>query len=167
MNRDRKWQAYLWGAVALGSSLSVNAVEKDEYVETVMDVLRTHIALLEEMSTAHRFRYSDNLVRHAMAIQHTFGLLGPMEWHAAESAKIRSKLQGTEIHLDEERFERLAKRSQQSIRDLVRKAHDTMEEHDRDGLLRSIEEFKQACNDCHQLLPKAVAPDLWSKLERN
>ena len=118
------------------------------------------------MTVAHQFKYSDNLVRHAVAVEETFGLLGPMEWHAAQAAKIRGLKQGSNTKLDEDMFEDLARASRKSLKELIHAAHDSMVEYDRDGILDAISEMKESCNSCHRLLPKSVAPDIWGPLER-
>ena len=152
--------------LVLCSSVSTYAIDKDEYVESVMEIFRTHVELLQELSGPHQFKYSDNVVRHAIAIERAFGFLGPMEWHAAQSAKLHSQRNGDSAELNEDMFERLARASRKSIRELVRTAHDSMDEYDQEGLLKALEDMKQSCENCHSLLPKAVAPDLWGPLER-
>lgn len=135
------------------------AMDKDEYVDTVISILRTHTQIMEDMAQGTRFRYSDNLVRHANQIRETFGLLGPMEWHAAQAAELRSD--EDDVALNEELFESLAFASRRSLTNLVRAAHDSMETYDREGLLEAITAMKQSCMNCHQLLPESVAPRVW------
>jgi hypothetical protein len=127
----------------------------------VVSVLRTHTQLMEEMAQGARFKYSDNLVRHANQIRATFDLLGPMEWHAAQAADLHSVK--SEVALDEDQFESLAFASRRSLTNLVRAAHDSMERYDRDGLLEAIATMKQSCLNCHMLLPESVAPRVWEE----
>ena len=159
---------FLLFSIGLTGSITTQAIDRDEYVEGVIEILRVHVHLMEELAESSRFKYSDNLVRHALAIQQTFGLLGPMEWHAAESAKLHLEHQGANGNgeLDEDRFEDLARESRYSLRELVRTAHDAMEEYDQQGVRDAIRDMKQACNNCHSLLPKGVAPDLWQVTEK-
>ena len=152
--------------VALCGSVSTSAMDRNEYVGLVMEILRAHVYLLQELPVVHRNKYSDNLVRHAIAIERTFGLLGPMEWHTVQSAAIRTESRGTNDEFDEEMFEGLARTSQNALKNIVRSAHDTIEQQNADGLLLAIDEMKQSCNNCHSLLPKSVAPDLWGPLPR-
>ena len=135
------------------------AQDSDEYVESVISILRTHTQLMESMAQGPRFRYSDNLVRHAQQIRETFGLVGPMEWHAAQAAELLSG-EG-DAALNEEMFESLALTSQRSLSNLVRAAHDSMERYDREGLLEAITAMKQSCMNCHDLLPESIAPPIW------
>jgi hypothetical protein len=153
-------------AIVLGGTGSSLAIDKDEYVASVLTIIRTHVNLLEELSVTSRFKYSDNLVRHAVAVQDTFSLLGPMEWHAAEAAKLHSVKQGSGSELNEDMFESLARASRKSMTDLVRAAHDSMENYERDSMIDAINTMKQSCNNCHILLPKSVAPDIWGPLNR-
>ena len=135
------------------------AIDREEYVDSVILILRTHTELMEAMAEGTRFRYSDNLVRHANQIRETFGLLGPMEWHAAEAAALHSA--DDDVALDEEKFDSLASASRRSLTNLVRAAHDSMERYDREGLLDAIATMKQSCMNCHNLLPEYVAPRVW------
>lgn len=166
MKSKIKVLTFLLLSIGLSGSITSQAIDSDEYVTAVMEVFRTHVNLMQELSEGDRFKYSDNLVRHAVAIERTFGFLGPMEWHAAQSAALHRQRPGTSTELDEDRFEKLARASRNSIRELVRAAHDSMEEFDREGVLKAIQDMKQSCDNCHGLLPKAVAPDLWGPLER-
>ena len=137
----------------------VLAQDNDEYVESVISILRTHTQLMESMAQGPRFRYSDNLVRHAQQIRETFGLVGPMEWHAAQAAELLSG-EG-DAALNEDMFESLALTSQRALSNLVRAAHDSMERYDREGLLEAITAMKQSCMNCHDLLPESIAPRIW------
>lgn len=146
--------------------VSARAVDRDHYVDSVIEILRTHAHLLEELAQGDRFKYSDNLVRHAMALENTFGLLGPMEWHAAKSARLHARSETGEPALDEDHFETMADKSQKSLDGLVRAAHDSLEKHDTKGMIQAIEEMKSACNACHRLLPATAVPDVWGNLQR-
>ena len=137
----------------------VLAQDNDEYVESVISILRTHTQLMESMAQGPRFRYSDNLVRHAQQIRETFGLVGPMEWHAAQAAELLSG-EG-DAALNEDMFESLALTSQRALSNLVRAAHDSMERYDREGLLEAITAMKQSCMNRHDLLPESIAPRIW------
>jgi hypothetical protein len=134
------------------------------YVESVITILRIEVNDLQNLNS-HRIKYSDNLARHAIAIQHTFGLLGPMDWHAAESAKLMNK--GSSVSdMDVDKFEQLERRSRLALKDLVIAAHEAMEEDNRDGLNEAITNMKNSCNACHAYLPASVAPDVWGTLKR-
>jgi len=140
-------------------ALDSDQLNSDKYVESVISILRTHTELMERMAEGPRFRYSDNLVRHAQQIRETFGLVGPMEWHAAQATDL-SYGEG-DAALNAELFESLALASQRSLTNLVRAAHDSMEKYDREGLLEAITTMKQSCMNCHDLLPESIAPRIW------
>jgi cytochrome c556 len=154
--------------VTLLLSLVANAqagrFDRSSYVESVISVLRIHKDAISNL-TAHEMKYSDNLVRHAIAIKQTFGLLGPMDWHAAESANLLKK-KSIHTEMNVEQFEALAKNSNKAMKGLIRAAHETMEEDDRDGLNAALELMMDSCNSCHAYLPKSVAPDVWGTLKR-
>jgi uncharacterized protein with NRDE domain len=137
---------------------------RESYVESVITVLRIHADAIHNL-TEHKIKYSDNLVRHAIAIQQTFGLLGPMDWHAANSAKVMNK-NASNSNMDVEMFEKLERRSRNALKDLVLAAHDAMEEDNREGLNEALENMKDSCNACHAYLPESVAPDVWGTLKR-
>ena len=137
---------------------------RESYVESVITVLRIHADAIHNL-TAHKIKYSDNLARHAIAIQRTFGLLGPMDWHAADSAKLMNK-NASNSNMDVEIFEKLERRSRDALKGLVLAAHDAMEEDNREGLNEALENMKDSCNACHAYLPESVAPDVWGTLKR-
>lgn len=137
---------------------------RESYVQSVITVLRIHADAIRNL-TAHEIKYSDNLVRHAIAIQRTFGLLGPMDWHAAKSAKLMIK-NASNLNIDIEKFEKLEKRSRDALKGLVRAAHESMEEDNREELNEALDNMKNSCNACHAYLPESVAPDVWGTLKR-
>jgi hypothetical protein len=154
-------------ALYLSWSVGVQAgrFDRESYVKSLITVLRIHVDAIRNL-TAHEMKYSDNLVRHTVAVQRTFGLLGPMDWHAAESANLLNKRRASSANMDTEQFEKLAKNSQRSMKDLIRVAHDNMEEDDREGLIEALEKMMGSCNACHAYLPSSVAPDVWGTLKR-
>jgi hypothetical protein len=138
--------------------------DRESYVKSVISVLQLHAEAVLKLS-AHEMKYSDNLVRHSVALRQTFGLLGPMDWHAAESVNLLKK-KDTKAGINTEKFEKLAKRSQKAMKGLIRSAHENMEEDDREGLHKALEDLKNSCNACHAYLPSSVAPDVWGTLKR-
>lgn len=165
--KNKKYVPHMIASLCLAWSVGAQADEfdRESYVQSVITVLRIHADAIRSL-TVHEMKYSDNLVRHTIAIQRTFGLLGPMDWHAAESANLLKEKRTSGASMDAERFERLGKNSQKAMKDLVRAAHENMEEDDREGLLEALEQMKNSCNDCHAYLPSSVAPDVWGTLKR-
>ncbi len=153
-------------ALCLASVTVVRAEEfnRNTYVASVITILRIHADAIHNLSE-HKMKYSDNLVRHAVAIERTFGLLGPMEWHTAEAARLMNK-SGSNSDMDAEKFDELARRSSDALKGLVLAAHDAMEEDNRKGLNEALEKMKSSCNACHAYLPESVAPDVWGTLKR-
>ena len=139
-------------------------VNQKSYVESVIIVLRIHADAISGLST-HQMKYSDNLVRHAVALQRTFGLLGPMDWHAANSSKLMTK-DASKLGMDEEQFEKLERRSRNAMKGLVIATQDAMVEENREGVKEALENVKDSCNACHSYLPASVAPDVWGTLKR-
>ncbi len=137
---------------------------RESYVKSVITVLRIHANAIQNL-TKHKIKYSDNLVRHAVAIRRTFGLLGPMDWHAAESAKLMHK-EASNSDMDAEKFRKLEKNSRNAIDALVFAAHQAMVEDNREGLNEALENVKESCNACHSYMPASVAPDVWGTLKR-
>ena len=134
------------------------------YVESVIIVLRIHANAISDLNT-HKTKYSDNLARHAIALQQTFGLLGPMDWHAANSAMLINQ-NASNSDMDAEKFEKLEERSRYALKAVYFAAHDAMDEDNREWLKEALENMKESCNACHAYLPESVAPDVWGTLKR-
>ncbi|MBF0195789.1 MAG: cytochrome c [Magnetococcales bacterium] len=152
--------------LSIGSTAQASdKFNRDTYVESVITVLRIHADSIKNLTTRD-MKYSDNIVRHAIAIKKTFGLLGPMDWHAAESAKLMKKRKSNNADMDIDKFERMARKSKKAMQALILSTHENMEEDDRIGLLEALNNMKNSCNSCHSYLPKSVAPDVWGTLKR-
>lgn len=146
------------------TSTRADDFNQKSYVESVIAVLRIHADSISNLST-HQIKYSDNLVRHAVDLQRTFGLLGPMDWHAANSAKLMNK-DASSSSMDEEQFEKLEWRSRRAMKALVVATQDAMTEDNREGVKEALENVKNSCNACHSYLPESLAPDVWGTLKR-
>jgi cytochrome c556 len=151
-------------ALAWVMAAGADQFNQESYVKSVIIVLRIHADAISNLST-HQMKYSDNLVRHAVDLQRTFGLLGPMDWHAANSAKFMNK-DASSSGMDEAQFEKLERRSRNAMRALVVAAQDAMVEDNREGVREALENVKDSCNACHSYLPESVAPDVWGTLKR-
>lgn len=138
---------------------------KESYVASVITVLHIHADAIENLNT-HRIKYSNNLVRHAAALEDTFGLLGPMDWHAAQSVTLMNEKDPSKEEENRARFEELQKRATYALKNLVVAAHQTLEEGEHERLTEALARVKQACNNCHTYLPADVAPDVWGNLKR-
>ena len=152
-------------ALASGTDSVNDEKSKDEYVQLVVSVLRSHVKALQQL-TAKEIKYSDNVVMHAVAIKDTWDMLGPMDWHAAEAMRLQQKQQddGT-IKLTEKDFDIMADHSLNSINRLSRSALIRMRNNDRDVFMNDLNVMMQSCKDCHKLLPKNTAPAVWKGLK--
>ncbi|MBF0212579.1 MAG: hypothetical protein HQM00_03320 [Magnetococcales bacterium] len=134
------------------------ASEKERYVESVITMLRLHVEAIRQLAT-HDFRYSRNLTRHVSALQNTFGLLGPMEWHVSSSTSLQK--QDGRKNLTEEDFDKMAEQCQKSMKGLHQASIDYVESGGSpDPVLKSLDELQGKCTACHSLLD-GVAPDVW------
>jgi len=146
------------------SAAQAEQISKDTYVNSIITILRVHADAIEDLNSSH-MKYSSNLVRHTIALDRAFGLLGPMDWHAAKSLHFAGT---TEENEEEERrrFELLERRSSAAMKGLKLAAHFAMEEDSRELLDKALADMKQSCNNCHALLPASVVPDVWGNLKR-
>lgn len=142
-------------SVVLGDS----AVEKEKYVNSVILLLRTHAQAVRQLST-NDFKYSENLLRHASSIKRTFGLLGPMDWHAAKSATLYKRADN-KLHMDAEMFEQLAENSTQAINAIYKAARQELEKGREGAVLAALLTMQKSCAHCHELLPPGTAPQVW------
>ncbi|MBF0185667.1 MAG: cytochrome c [Magnetococcales bacterium] len=168
MNRkqNKQWRWSILAAsmgVLLAGPLSspLQASEREHYVQSVISLLRTHADTIRQLAMQD-FKYSRNLARHADALIHTFGLLGPMDWHAAEASFLHKK-QGDAPQLQPADFERLADQCQKSMRTLqTASLHHVEHGGSSAPVLKALEEIQGKCTGCHDLLDGA-APDVWGR----
>ncbi|MBF0614130.1 MAG: cytochrome c [Magnetococcales bacterium] len=162
--RIHGWQRMLMaalGGIALlaGSQSVVQAKEKEQYVDSVITLLRLHANAIRQLAT-HDFKYSRNLARHATALQNTFGLLGPMEWHVSTSTTLQ-RSGGTGVTLKDEDFDKMADQCQKSMKGLYQASIQFVESGGSpEPVLKSLDELQHKCTACHTLL-EGVAPDVW------
>jgi hypothetical protein len=140
--------------------VQADSAQKKKYISSVVSVLRSHAQMLQQLSN-HEFKYSENLARHAKSIQRTFGLVGPMDWHAAKSAKIAKRANHSQT-ISAEDFERMAQRSTKSIKKLYTAAHSEVKDGKKGSVLDALDQMQRKCEECHTLLPKGTAPDVWN-----
>lgn len=147
------------------SSAPAETFDQQTYVNSIIGILRAHADAIHNLNS-HHIKYSDNVVRHAIALEQTFGLLGPMDWHAAESMSLMHNKSIDSKMEDEQNFEKLSKRSSFALKTLVLAAHYAVDEGNRAALDDALQNVKNSCNACHSLLPASVAPDVWGNLKR-
>lgn len=145
---NRKLAVCAFFSVLLIGSASIHAQddgqlrEEHDYLEMVMNILGFHMEALELITRAES-KYSANLVRHAVAIRQTSGLL---EHSYPEEAR---KGDQEWPWKDEKDFERKAHANLQATKQLEKAASKWLKDRDRKEFLVSLEEVKQTCRDCH------------------
>ncbi|MBF0284779.1 MAG: cytochrome c [Magnetococcales bacterium] len=137
-----------------------SAGHKEHYIQSVITLLRLHADAIRQLAT-QEFKYSRNLARHATALHNTFGLLGPMDWHAAEAAKLQRKT-GDGPLFAPDAFDKMADQCQKSMKDLYQASIHHLEGGGKSAepVLKALEEVQGKCSGCHNLLDGA-APDVW------
>ena len=76
----------------------------EAYVSEVVGIMRSHVLSMRMILDHDDLRYADIMVRHAEAFQRAFGVVGPMEWHVAESFNYAQKSDVAQ-KLSEEQFD--------------------------------------------------------------
>ena len=137
------------------ATLEAKESQRDQYVDNVISILRLHADSIRQLATSD-FKYSPNLVRHTTALRRTFGMLGPMDLHAAKAAT----MQKDDIVISPDMFNKLAEHCQKAIKDLYQVAVSRVEGGDAEPVLKALGEVQSGCDGCHALLDGA-APDVW------
>ena len=151
----------------LGPPLDSRADQQPEakaaYVEHMVSILRTQVTALRFL-LENEIKYSDNTLRHAVALEQTFGMIGPMEWHAAEAFNLM-KDADIEDPLTEEQFADLADRSEESLEDLTRAADSYLRSKNAAVVTQAIRQMMEACSACHSKLPVGSVPKVWKGMK--
>jgi hypothetical protein len=100
------------------------------------------------------------MVRHAEAFERAFGMIGPMEWHAAEAFSFSQRTSADE-KLTQAQFEELADESYMAIRQIKRSATRYMRDKNKDLMRASINDMIESCGACHSRLPEGSVPSVW------
>ncbi|MEO5362389.1 MAG: cytochrome c [Magnetococcus sp. DMHC-8] len=142
-------------------SIQASASEKDRYIQSVVSLLRLHADAIRQLAS-QEFKYSRNLARHAAALQHTFGLLGPMDWHAAKADFMQKKREDGH-NQPADIFEKTSEQCQKHMKVLQQ----TALQHVESGgspmpVLKALDDVQGTCNACHDLL-NGAAPDVWGR----
>jgi hypothetical protein len=134
------------------------------YIDQVVDVLRSHVIAMRMILDYDDLKYADNMVRHAEALERAFGMIGPMEWHAAESFQYMQKSDAPE-KLTEHQFEALADNSHTAISQIKRSAKRYMRDKNKKLMRKSIDDMIKSCGGCHSKMPEGVVPSVWKGLK--
>ncbi|MBF0381894.1 MAG: cytochrome c [Magnetococcales bacterium] len=131
---------------------------KERYVAGVVKIIRHHAASIRLLAKSN-IKYSNNIPRHAAELKHSFGLLGPMDWHAAKAASMQKE--GPHIMaLNKKDFEDLANGCVKKIKKLHKVAVAQMETGEQQPVIQALDMVQESCDGCHTLLDD-VAPDVW------
>ncbi|MBF0611801.1 MAG: cytochrome c [Magnetococcales bacterium] len=138
--------------------------QKEQYIESVVTILRLHAQAIRQLAT-HEFKYSGNLARHVTALHNTFGLLGPMDWHAAKAVTLQKK-DGSAPVFQQDSFEKMAEQCLKSMKELYQISIQQMEtKGSPQPVLQTLQEVQSKCDACHNLL-EGAAPDVWGHAGR-
>jgi protein-tyrosine-phosphatase len=143
------------GLVFSAQAEGVSAQEKN-YFSSVMTILRTHIDALVQLTNT-RTHYSDNVVRHAVAIHHTMGLFDHMDWTLERLSKLDVP---DESEAKADQFNLFAKEARTNSRKLVNASKQWLVDGDRRVFLSALNEMSSSCNQCHMQLREKRAPIL-------
>ena len=144
----------------------VQETRKESYVEGVITLLRYHADFIRQ-TASRTFKYSHNIVRHATGLRHTFGLLGPMDWHAAKAASLQKEGQAegpeegqTGPKLEAVDFNKMANDCENAFKVLHKAAVSRVEGGEAKPVLQALDRLQEKCDACHSLLD-GIAPNVW------
>ncbi|EDN69401.1 Cytochrome c' precursor [Beggiatoa sp. PS] len=116
-----------------------------EYLKLVMGVFRSHVKALE-LLTSKENKYSDNVVRHSIAIWQTTSLLE--HFYPGDTSIEHEKLPWK----NKKEFEERARVNRKAAKELKGAASEWLEDQDREKFLATLEELKSTCRNCHREL---------------
>jgi hypothetical protein len=136
----------------------------DAYLDQVVSVLRSHVLSMRMILDRDNLKYADNMVRHAEALERAFGMVGPMEWHVAESFAHAQKTDAAE-KLSKKHFEGLAEDTRVALKKVKRSAIRYGRDRKKKLMRESINRLIQSCGACHSRLPEGTVPRVWKGLK--
>ena len=174
INLNRTRVAVLSIGLALGAltGASVPAVATEHvkdprdvaYLEHVISVLRAHVLSMRAIIEESDMKYADNMVRHAEAFERAFGMVGPMDWHAAKAFQ-KTQEGDAAGKLTEGEFEDLAESSYQKVVGLKPAARRYMRDKDGERMGDAIDTMIKSCGACHSKMPKGTVPSVWKGMK--
>jgi len=123
------------------ASSSEQQAEK-RYLQLVMSIFRSHVRALELLTNA-KTKYSDNVTRHSIAIWRTTGLLEHS--YPEELLKKDSKW----AWKNKKEFIKNVRAVRLAAAELRQAANNWLDNFDRDNFVRSLENLKSKCRNCH------------------
>jgi predicted HNH restriction endonuclease len=157
------------GAVA---GLSATAIAADSnqqareaaYLAQIIAVMRSHVQSMRTILDQGDIKYADNMVRHAEGFERAFGMVGPMDWHAAKAFQ-KTRNSDRAVNLTEDHFDELADDSYRKVLGVKRAAKHYLRDKDKQQMDAAIDAMTQSCNACHSKLPKGAVPSVWSEIK--
>jgi|SaaInl4_150m_RNA_FD_contig_31_1158154_length_780_multi_3_in_0_out_0_1 hypothetical protein len=151
---------FLLGLVlSMGLVFSAQAEEgRDKaYFSSVMTILRAHIDTLMHLTNT-KSEHSDNVVRHAVAINQTMGLFDHMDWSQERLSQLNAV--GGASKSKAEEFNLFAEEARKSSKNLVRASNQWLVDGKQSELVEAINRLSTSCNHCHMQLKDRQAPIL-------
>jgi hypothetical protein len=136
----------------------------DVYVEHVVGVMRSHVLSMRMILDNSGLKYADNMVRHAEALERSFGMVGPMEWHVAEAFAHAQKTEAGE-DLSKKEFEELAEETRVALKKIKRSAIRYGRDKKKKLMRDSINRMITSCGTCHSKLPEGTVPSVWKGMK--
>jgi hypothetical protein len=145
---------------AIAQPVLARDTNKELYVAGVVKIIRYHSASIRLLAKSS-IKYNSNIPRHAQELKHSFGLLGPMDWHAAKAASLQ-KEGPKALALEQVDFERLAGACVKKIKRLHKVAVAQVDTGDQKPVLQALDGVQNSCDGCHNLLDD-ISPNVWGQ----
>ena len=139
------------------SHAEANKELEKQYFNSVMTILRSHIDALVQL-TRSRSQYSDNVVRHAVAIHRTMGLFDHLDWTPERLARLNTPDEAGKPKA--EQFNTYAEEARENSKKLVVASKKWLAGGDRQDFLQALNQMSSSCNQCHVQLRDHSAPIL-------
>ncbi len=134
------------------------------YLEHVVAILRAHVLSMRGIISESDMKYADNMVRHAEAFERAFGMVGPMDWHAAKAFQKTQKGDAAN-KMTEDQFDELAEASYQKVLGLKRAAKRYTRDKDGERMGSAVDSMIKSCGACHSKMPKGTVPSVWKGMK--
>ncbi len=134
------------------------------YLDQVVGLLRSNVLSMRMILEHDDLKYADNIVRHAEAFERAFGMIGPMDWHAAEAFNYAQKSKPDD-QLSMSQFEVLAENSRLAISQIKRSARRYMRDKNKALMRNSITKMMTSCSACHSRMPEGTVPSVWKGMK--
>ena len=131
-----------------GAAASEFGNDLPEYQSAVMSILRLHLKAIEMLVADQNHPYTDNIVRHALALKSTAQLLDHIYPYQKQLATM--PLTNGKPWQDQKAFTALVDKSLLATKELV-SASEQWLKGNRDALPKAILQVRQSCDSCHHI----------------